>query len=492
MVSISRQNTWVVVSAAILMIFILMLSLDVSAALYATLFAGSLFVSLFVGKELLPVILFVVVWYVPGLCDPGGVLAQFSILRWISYIIIPVIALFYFITDLAKGRFWDISFIGLPMLFILAVIIISSIHNKCNMKDFLSGILLYLRYPLLFLLFINWRIKDRSLEWIIPLFFVLLLLQIPEVFYRAFVMGFRGDRITYSLGAFGTYRLGIYCLYAAAITAASYSTTGIKWYHLILLILFPLVAAVGEIKALFLFLLPMLAVVMLMSRSQLYFRVLRFVAKRNRFAHILMIVPTSCAILYVYNNWDSLARGRVNQLGQVIDFLAGSFANVGSAELPYNVRIDQIEIVFRMLTDSFGSFFLGFGPGSALAGNFSGIPGKVASILSAQTFSNGSITQLGSTAGELGILGLMCFAFLFIRIFSFLKHCRCDPRIHNINKYWVYCNGTFGILMFYAVLGPWYLNVWRFDESNFLMYTFLAILYRAFILSPEKNLKTNR
>jgi len=419
-------------------------------------------------KEYLPVILFLVIWYVPGQTAPHGLFENYQILKWVSHILIPFTAAVYFTRDIARKIKWDLSPFLLPMICLFFLICVSAIYNQSNILDFASCISIYLRYPLLFLLLINWDIKDSSIEKVIPCFFVLLLAQIPESLFRALVWGIRGDAISYTLGRFGSFPLGIYCLYAIAFLTAQATVTGLKWYQLALTIVFILIGGLGEIKALFIFTGPVIFLTVLFCR-----------VKTNTI--ISRIIPITAivalALYFVFENWETLTGGGRNLLGNIVLYVRLLFEGRSSYELPYITRVDQINIIANMLMSSPANLFVGFGPGSSLAGNFSGSPGVVAATMSRLIWAGILIIQYVAVVGDLGLIGLILFGFLFFRIFVFILRYR---NILSDPKYKIYTGAFIGIFAFYTILGPFYNVVWRYDGSNFIMWVLLAILYRKY------------
>jgi hypothetical protein len=463
--------------AGFLLLFAL-LSVNAEFTLIGFLVIIVLFLLLGPFKEYLPIIFLIAIWYIPGQTAPRGLLEEHLIFRWITHIAIPFMTAFYFAKDLVKKKTWDLSPFFLPMICLFILICVSAVYNKSNLLDLASCISIYLRYPLLFLLLINWDIKDSSLEKIIPCFFILLLAQIPETLFRALIWEIRWDEISYTLGSYGSFPLGIYCLYAIAFLTAQATVNGLKLYHIVLIHIFLLIAGLGEIKALFIFSGPVIFI------TVLFFRV-KTKTIISRFIPITAIV--ALALYFVFKNWEILTGGGVNFLDNLVLYIKLLFEGRSSYELPYISRIDQINIIANMLMSSPVNFFIGFGPGSSLAGNFSGSPGVVAAAMSRMIWAGVLLIQYVAVVGDLGFLGLIFFGFLFVRILKFILGCR---NIFSDPKHKIYAGAFTGIFSFYAFLGPFYNIVWRYDGSNFLMWGLLAILYRRY--SSQVRKKTAR
>jgi hypothetical protein len=470
----SNYRTFVIAIAGFSMLFAL-ISVNVEITLMGFLLLITLVLFLGPWQEYLLIFLLIIVWYVPGQTASGGILENYIVMRWVSHIAIPLIVAYYFALSLVSKKKWNLSPFFLPIMCIFFLILISAIYNKSNFLDFASCISIYLRYPLLFLLLINWDIKDSSLEKTIPCFFILLLAQIPETLFRALVWGIRGDAISYTLGSFGSFPLGIYCLYAIAFLTAQATITRLRWYQFALTAVFILIGGLGEIKALFIFTGPVILVTVLFCRVQTKVIVFRIIP-------IAAIV--ALALYFVFENWETLTGGGRNLLGNIVLYVRMLFEGRSSYELPYISRIDQINIITNMLISSPANIFVGFGPGSSLAGNFSGTPGVVAVTMSRLIWAGILIIQYVAVVGDIGLLGLIFFGFLFFRIFAFVMRYR---NIISDPKYKIYAGAFIGIFSFYALLGPFYNIVWRYDGSNFIMWVLLAILYRRYIKSSGRD-----
>ena len=117
-------------------------------------------------------------------------------------------------------------------------------------------------------------------------------------------------------------------------------------------------------------------------------------------------------------------------------------------ELPYIPRLDQIGIVAKMLSSSsFANLLVGFGPGSSLSGNFSGNMGVVAAVISSMIWNKMIVIQWTAVAGDLGVLGIILFGFLFYRIFIFIIKCK---KVLVEPKYKIYTSAFVGIFVFYS------------------------------------------
>jgi hypothetical protein len=448
-------------------LFVALLSVNIEFTLMGFLLLIALVLIVGPWKEYLLIVFLIIVWYIPGQTAPGGILENFLVMRWVSHIAIPLMVAYYFARSLVRKTKWDLSPFFLPMIFIFCLIFISAIYNRSNLLDFASCVSIYLRYPLFFLLLINWDIKDSSLEKIIPVFFILLLAQIPETLLRALIWGMRGDAISYTLGSLGSFPLGIYCLYAIAFLTAQATITGLKFYHLLLISIFLLIAGFGEIKALFIFSGPLIFSIFLFSTT----------STKNIFRVISISAIVALIICLVFKNWEILTGGGANLLGEIVLYVKLLFEGRPSYELPYISRIDQIGIICNMLSSSLTNLLIGFGPGSSLAGNFSGTPGVVAAAMSKMIWAGALIIQYVAVVGDLGLLGLIAFGFLFFRIFKFIFNCNS---VFVNSKYRVYTRAFVGVFVFYSLLGPLYNIVWRYDGSNFIMWVLLAILYRRY------------
>ncbi|MHA2283470.1 MAG: hypothetical protein ACXAC5_21730 [Promethearchaeota archaeon] len=408
-----------------------------------------------------PLFLLLFIWYVPGQTVPGGLLENYMALKWSTYIIIPLLFAGYFISEFLKAK-WDMTPIIIPLILIALCIVFSAFINGSNLLNTLSAFGLYLRYPLLFLVFVNMNLKEPVIKKIIQLFLLLTLIQIPEILFRRFSMGISGDLLSWSLGPWGTFPLGIYCIYSISIVTAMALNTGFKWYYILLLVAFMSPAGIGEIKALIICApIVMLVVLLGIKRSDIFIR-------RGIPILFLLIV----IVFWIFTHWENFAGSNA-----LIEFFVNIkylfLSDRRSIDLLSINRLGQIFLIWEIISDNFKNLLFGFGPGSSLAGNLLGTPGIVALLITGH--SGHPSGQLVAVLGDLGLLGLLLHLALFSVILNFSFRCLKEVKDE---KYKVIALAFLGMWVFYVLLGPLYNLVWRYDVSSFIFWFIATVIYR--------------
>lgn len=413
-----------------------------------------------------PLFLLLFIWYVPGQTAPGGLLENYIAIRWLTYIIIPLLFVGYFIPIFLKDK-WDMTPIFIPLMLIVLCISISAFINGSNLFNTASAFGIYLRYPLLFLVFVNMRIEESVIKKVIQLIIILTLLQIPEVLARHILWDISGDMLSWTLGPWGTFPLGIYCIYSICIVSAIALITGLRWYHPLLLTAFIIPAGIGEIKMLIICAPIVLLVVLLKAKK------LNIFVKKG--------IPLLFAIIMgawlMYANWEKLAGYDI--LNSFLLDIKHLFLSTSKSVDPLRInRIGQVFLIWDIISDNFKKILFGFGPGSSLAGNFLDAPGVVDYLKS------GPSGQLVAIMGDLGILGLILYLGLLLVVLNFAFRYLKEGK-----EEWYKALATAFLAMwvFYVVLGPIYNLIWRYDGSSLIFWFVSAVIYKK--IKELRNLK---
>ena len=254
----------------------------------------------------MPVILLPIVWYIPRQTAPGGLLENYLILRWITVFIIPLIIFVQFTRVTLKSRSLKLSNIALPLVVFIVFSVCSGIFNNVTLYELLGSLILYIRYPLLFIVFINMDIPKKVVKVFSRLFLFLVAIQIPECIYRYVVLGIKWDSISWTMGPWGTFDLGVYMTYAVALIVALNFIKGVKWSHFVLLALFFIIALLGEIKA-FVFSAPIVCIFTVYAVLQQ-----KHVPNQKQLKRLLaVLLPVFFLILFYYTSslWTKLYYG---------------------------------------------------------------------------------------------------------------------------------------------------------------------------------------
>ncbi len=399
----------------------------------------------------LPIIFLLITWYIPRQTAPGGLLANYITLRWITFILIPVIFICFLLYRLRSNTKIYVANILFPMISVLGVIVFSGLMNQSSLLEIAFTILIYLRYPLLFIVFLNMEIDKDVLRSFLKVFFFLVIIQIPEVFYRFFVMGIRWDHISWTLGPWGTFDLGVYMIYATALIIARDLIIRIKLSHIILILCFFSVALMGEIKA-FIFFAPVVASFVIYNCFK------KKISKKKLYIAIGLITVIIVGFIFSVNLYE-----------KVFPEIKGNILN--PKEEGRVSRISALPNIISKVEINASNFLIGWGPGSSLTGEYLAERGKFFE------FPIKYKTQLAETFVDVGIIGMIAYFWLLISlILEFRKHIKVE-----YDQTYIFLNhAIIGMWLFYAILGPVYDLVWRHDSPNFIFYFLTAALYNRY------------
>lgn len=112
----------------------------------------------------LPVVLLPIIWYLPRQTAPGGWFENFILLRWLTFMIIPIWFVIQVSIKVYKKKHFKITNIALPIILFFIVLFISSLINKVSFFKTAGTALLYMRYPLLFIVLVNMDLPENILK----------------------------------------------------------------------------------------------------------------------------------------------------------------------------------------------------------------------------------------------------------------------------------------------------------------------------------------
>jgi len=420
----------------------------------------------------MPVILLLILWYIPRQTATGGLLENYLILRWITVFIIPLIIFVQFTRVTLKSRSLKLSNIALPLGIFIVLSVCSGILNNVTPYELFGSLILYIRYPLLFIVFINMDIPQNVVKIFFRLFLFLVAIQIPECIYRYVALGITWDHISWTMGPWGTFDLGVYMTYAVVLIVALNLIKGVKWSHFALLALFFVVALLGEIKA-FVFFAPVASVFTI-------YAVLRQKRLPNQkpLKHVLtVLLPVFFLILIYFAStlWTKVYYGSGDTVVSVLQDIPAilkhplSFFEIGGMA-DSTRRLSGVAVVWNYLKRDGYTLMFGLGPGSTLAGNFPGaIPGRTSDI------SIPYLSQIGAMLADVGIVGLSLFFWILLRLLRMIV--KANRLIEDLDIR-ILSAGLMGMWVYYALLGPFYYLVWRQDAPNYIFYFFMAVVYK--------------
>jgi hypothetical protein len=417
--------------------------------------------------DMMPVVLLPLIWYLPEQTSRGRLLENFIFARWLTVILIPIIILILLARRARQVRPFYTTRIFFPILFFSMFTFASGMINKTSIFDIVSYLIIYIRYPLFFMILADIDIPYKTIKTFVVMFLVLIYLQIPEVVFRYLALGIRGDEVSWTLGTWGTTNIGIYSMYASCIILAHGILKGLRAKHFISISLFFIPALLGEIKALIL--ISPVMVLILIAFAPFRTRLLKFSAM------IMSVFVIASVSFLVYSNWGLIHKSKG------IDGFIQSIYNVANAqttlEEKYKVnRLGTFFAIYNAISLNPTNLIWGFGPGASLTGGFSKRTGRVIS----EFISEGApLNQLGATIGDVGIVGLVLYLWILISIWRMIPRAgpTSDPTLYDI------LHVAFpGIWFFYSIMGPFYHTMWRYDASSYIFYFVVAVLFQRFVL----------
>jgi len=425
-----------------------------------------LFIVFFVIKKwnYMPLVLLVLLWYIPRQTVPDGLLEDFVFLRWMSIVLILLVGAVQLIRMAICKKNIRLGAIFIPLVLYMIFSFISGIVNNVRAVELLGSLILYIRYPLLFIILINMDIQIETAKKFLVLFLFLLSIQIPECLYRFFVMGVHGDFISFTLGPWGHFDLGVYAIYGAAFVVARNMLLGVKWYLIVFVALLLMVSLIGEIKALAISI-PIISILTIYATFR----------KQKVKKYFLMIFIPVVFIVMIYgalSMWDKVHVYSGNTLAEYLERI--SFFIREPTILVEAERVDVSSsrflgsaFVWNYLRTNPRTILMGLGPGALLAGNFLGTPGRIFEEVP-------YLNQLAVILGETGIVGLLIF---FLMLFCLLRRVVFLNRTVEDTHIRIMAAAFIGMWVFYALLGPFYDLVWRHDSPNLIFYFFAAFLH---------------
>lgn len=410
------------------------------------------------------IIILIIIWYIPRQTAPNGLLEKFVFLRWIILAIVPILITMVFSIKATKREKLDFGgiLIFLPLIFLSALLSLT-INSGSPLKMF-GFLLAYLAYPILYVCLVNLsqfnKISDITeiTKKYFHLFFFLLIMQVPECFYRFIFLGITGDHISFSLGPWGTTDLGNYMIYFLSFLFAFYLMRFAKFVHLISSVLiFILIAIIGEIKFLY-----------ISIPITFLFVSLFYVKSFHR--TILAIMFILIFLILSLPFWEVSGSFLYLFLNNLMNFIENP---IEASYMSGTARISAGIITFyNLLQSDVKNLVFGFGPGESFAGNI--IKNTNIIVLKGWTIEQ-YINQFSALLVDIGILGLIIYISMFI---VFLKHALflLNNSYDKFTK--AFALGYLGVWLNYVILQPWVNIVWRLDSASYLFYSFGFLIYK--------------
>ncbi|MCM8760952.1 MAG: hypothetical protein NC938_04975 [Candidatus Omnitrophica bacterium] len=425
--------------------------------------------------EKVSIILLPILWYIPRQTAPSGVLENYIFLRWISFVIIPVVFFLQFLRTSAEGKPFRMTCIAVPLGLFIIWSMVSAVANETGLYEFLGNLMVYIRYPVLFMAFVNMDICESTMKKFITLFLFLLIIQIPECFYRYLILGIGWDNISWSLGPWGTLDLGIYMSYATSLIVSFVLIKKFRWFYLLPIAAFFIIALFGEIKA-FIFTAPV--IILLIS----YFAFKRDEGRKKVFIHICIAILLLILLYFVIMSWGRVYRVSGNllalYLNKVLRIFGLASSQISDYELSRQSRIGALVYVWNAIKGDPYRIMLGLGPGSSF---FGGVMQKGVMYSAIKV---PAVSQLAAILTDVGLVGLGLYYFIQLNLIMMIRKANVLLRDAYLS---VISTALIGMWAYYAILGPVYDLVWRYDSSSYTFYFLLAAVYSRVLKESGNN-----
>ncbi len=403
------------------------------------------------------IFLLLYIWLIAGRTDPGDLLEEYPIIRWGSYILIPVFTFLATLRVSARG-YWQKGLIEPFIVLVALILLFSGFTNETELTSIIFSIGIYLRYPILFLLLVNFGLKHKDYLQGLKLFIIISLFLCMEAIICYSFWGKEGDETFFTLGvSHGHVIGGLFFIYFFCFIIAHSLKAKVKYYNFLSIVLISVGAWIAGIRA-FVFAAPV-SLILLFLINQNYLRGWR----------VLMIAVISLGMVMGANfvPWHDIA------------FRLDIFEVFNPG-----YRFDTNRIVFETLLSS-DKYLLGWGPRSISPGTI-GPPGLMFELLTnlygTKFFPTPS--QLITTISEMGFIGFFIYWVMLLLILrmnlkfweslnqNLMKQDGTQERVWRIVSL-----AFMGIWFNYAILMVWVYDVWRIDLSSFIFWGCAAAIY---------------
>ncbi len=400
----------------------------------------------------IPFLILIYIWLIIGRADPGDLLQGLPFIRWLTYALIPLLLCSGFCYVAIKGRI--IRTVVDSQVFLLILLIASSTYlNEVHSMDLFYGIGVYLRYPLLFILFCNIPQMTSKGREFVSFSGVVVALLILEAIVNVIFFGKYQDQTFFTLGiTWGTSNAGVFFAVCIAWIYAHALLTSWRFFHFLILALIIAVAQIASIRALFPIVVCLFFIILAIHKRRL--------TSKGLFS--ICIIFNIAVFLTAFFDWYSF-------------FLSSSFLS----RFDPGYRFEYIREVLIHIRDSGGNLLIGTGPMSMHTGSVD----SAGSIYSYFLYYRGNILHLGSNQyvkgiTELGVVGMLVYWYMLYQILGRAWGNWVLIRDSLVAPVWlkVVNLSFFGVWSFYAFLGLFANDLWRMDSSSFFFWFFAATI----------------
>ena len=397
--------------------------------------------------------LLVYLWFVQGQTYRGGLLEQFGVLRYLSYLVIFALgAVLALLAALRAETIKRSPGTGFVLVLTLGAYILGvGVYLDSSAQTLAEGSLVYLRYPMLYLMLCHLAIADKVEAFLRFSLLVSVAITLePLINYPLF--GLHGDDAYLTLGPWGGHAVaGVILLYGFCLVSANLVLTGGRWYHIAFIYLVVLALLISSNRGSLLSLAPMIALLFLVSVD-------RF---RPWLLYPLSLAINILVILAAYALYSGDVGLNISQLLNPV------------------YRLHYIGGVYELLESS-GHLLTGAGIRSMSPGS-AGEAGWVFTALKSQDprLVKGGTNQYSKALAELGLVGCALYWLLLARILA--TNIRLWNSIKQRDDVCLFKKSIvlafFGIWLHFSSFGLFYNDLWRFDASALLFWSLAVFIY---------------
>jgi len=421
-----------------------------NAYLLTGIIALFLFIVLLKNNEIGFYIILISVFFADWLWQLGLIPVQFT---WLPEIII----IFYLLKAIILKRIY----IKTPLnKVIFAFFIVGIISAIINAKDIISVLLTFrldFKFILMFYLLLLLKLPEKFYKNQMKLILILLLIQIPVAIIKYFIYG-QGEMAIGTYGLYGgTYSTFIPMLGIAIILPMMLFNRIKIFWGILALLGFIIFSIVGGKKGLLYFGPPVVLFILLKA---LFIKPLRL--KIIKFSPIFIIVLISFSLIIYFVPW---LRPAIYEKGYIKDFIYIYDIKYTQYGDPAG-RIPSIITTFNILKADFAHFLFGYGPGSTIKSYFQQYDTRAAQ--SWPIWIEYGSTEITQKLMEYGCLGLL-FSFVLPIIIMLIHN---EKKSSKLNNHFLHMLSLIysSVLFVYFIFGIGYSYVFHFDMIGYLFW----------------------
>jgi len=421
-----------------------------NAYLLTGIIALFLFIVLLKNNEIGFYIILISVFFADWLWQLGLIPVQFT---WLPEIII----IFYLLKTIILKRIYIKTPLNKVIFAFFIVGIVSAIINAKNIVSVLLAFRLDFKFILMFYLLLLLKLPEKFYKNQMKLIFILLLIQIPVAIIKYFIYG-QGEMAIGTYGLYGgTYSTFIPMLGIAIILPMMLFNRIKIFWGILALLGFIIFSIVGGKKGLLYFGTP---VVLFIFLRGLFIKPLRL--KIIKFFPISIIVLISFSLIIYFVPWLRPAIYEKNYIRDFIYIYDIKYTQYGDPA----GRIPSIITTFNILKTDFAHFLFGYGPGSTIKSYFQQYDTRAAQ--SWPIWIEYGSTEITQKLMEYGCLGLL-FSFVLPIIIMLIHN---EKKSSKLNNHFLHMLSLIysSVLFVYFIFGIGYSYVFHFDMIGYLFW----------------------